>query len=44
MKGVKASRVKEYTKFLAEIAQGSEEQSKLRELQIMLEISNDFGD
>lgn len=42
MKGVKASRVKEYTKFLAEIGQGSEEQSKFRELQIMLEISNDF--
>lgn len=42
MNGVKASRVKEYTKFLAEIGQGSQEQSKLRELQIMLEISNDF--
>ena len=40
--GVKASRVKEYKKFLSEIGQGSREQSKLRELQIMLEISNDF--
>ncbi|MCM1161576.1 MAG: DNA (cytosine-5-)-methyltransferase [Roseburia sp.] len=42
MHGVKASRVKEYKKFLSEIGKGSIEQAKLREFQIMLEISNDF--
>lgn len=42
MKGVKASRVKEYKKFLAEIGQGSEQQTKLRELQVILEVSNDY--
>ena len=42
MKGVKASRVKEYKKFLAEIGQGSEQQAKLRELQVILEVSNDY--
>ena len=42
MDGVKSSRVKEYKRFLSEIGQGSSEQSKLRELQIMLEISNDY--
>ena len=42
MKGVKASRVKEYKKFLAELGQGSEQQAKLRELQVILEVSNDY--
>lgn len=42
MDGVKTSRVKEYTRFLSEVGQGSAEQSKFRKLQIMLEISNDF--
>lgn len=42
MDGVKKSRVKEYKKFLEEIGKGSNEQARLRELQIMLEISNDF--
>lgn len=42
MKDVKASRVKEYKKFLAEIGQGTVQQTKLRELQIILEVSNDF--
>ena len=42
MNGVKASRVKEYKKFLSEIGMGSREQAKLKEFQVMLEISNDF--
>lgn len=42
MKGVKTSRVKEYRKFLGEIGQGSEQQAKLRELQVILEVSNDY--
>lgn len=42
MKGVKKSRIKEYNNFLSEIGKGSSEQAKLRELQIMLEISNDY--
>lgn len=42
MKDVKASRVKEYKKFLTEIGQGTVQQTKLRELQIILEVSNDF--
>lgn len=42
MKGVKASRVKEYKKFLAELGHGSEQQAKLRELQVILEVSNDY--
>ena len=42
MKDVKASRVKEYKKFLAEIGQGSMQQTKLRELQVILEVSNDY--
>lgn len=42
MDGVKASRIKEYKKFLSEIGKGSIEQAKLREFQIMLEITNDF--
>lgn len=42
MENVKASRVKEYKKFLTEIEKGSAEQIRLRELQVMLEISNDY--
>lgn len=42
MKGVKASRMKEYKKFLSELDKGSSEQKKLRELQVILEIANDF--
>ena len=42
MKGVKASRIKEYKKFLDELGQGSEQQAKLRELQVILEVSNDY--
>lgn len=42
MKEVKASRIKEYKKFLAELGQGSEQQTKLRELQVILEVSNDY--
>lgn len=42
MKGVKTSRVKEYKKFLAEIGQGSEQQAKFRELQVILEVFNDY--
>ena len=42
MDGVKKSRVKEYKKFLTEMGQGSEQQAKLRELQVILEVSNDY--
>lgn len=42
MKNVKASRIKEYNKFLSEIGQGSVQQTKLRELQVILEIANDY--
>lgn len=42
MKNVKPSRIKEYKKFLSEISMGSSQQKKLRELQVILEISNDF--
>ena len=42
MKNVKTSRVKEYKKFLSEIGQGSARQIKLRELQVILEIANDY--
>lgn len=42
MKNVKASRIKEYKKFLSEIGQGSVQQTKLRELQVILEIANDY--
>lgn len=42
MDGVKASRRKEYKRFLEEIGEGSVEQARLRELQIILEISNDY--
>lgn len=42
MEGVKASKIKEYKKFLSELGRGSVEQARLREFQIMLEISNDY--
>ena len=42
MKNVKPARVKEYKKFLAAIGCGSEEQAKLKEFQIILEIINDY--
>ena len=42
MKDVKASRVKEYKKFVAEIGQGSRQQPQLRALQVILEVSNDY--
>lgn len=42
MEGVKKSRIKEYNKFVEEINKGSNEQAKLRKIQIMLEISNDY--
>lgn len=42
MDDVKAARIKEYKKFLSEIGKGSDEQARLREFQIMLEISNDY--
>lgn len=42
MKDVKKSRIKEYNNFLSDIGKGSVEQARLRELQIMLEISNDY--
>ena len=42
MNNVKASRIKEYKKFLYEIELGSLHQRKLRELQVILEITNDY--
>lgn len=42
MDSVKASREKEYKKFLDELGKGSVEQARLREVQIMLEVSNDY--
>lgn len=42
MDGVKPSRLKEYKSFLSELSEGSEEQCALRELQVILEISNDY--
>lgn len=42
MDSIKASRKKEYSKFLAELGIGSTIQSIFRELQIILEITNDF--
>lgn len=42
MPTIKPSRAKEYAQFQKEIGIGSNEQSKLREYQIILEISNDF--
>lgn len=42
MKNVKSAKVKEYNKFLSDIGQGSKEQSKLKEFQIILEIVNDY--
>ena len=42
MDNLKLSRKKEYQKFQSELGKGSEIQSIFRELQIILEISNDF--
>ena len=42
MENVKKSRNKEYSFFLSEIAKGTDEQTKLRKLQVMLEVSNDY--
>ena len=42
MTDVKKTRVKEYSKFLGELNTGSLEQKKLKEFQVMLEITNDF--
>lgn len=39
---IKAVRRKEYTKFLSELGDGSDIQSAFRELQIILELCNDF--
>ena len=39
---VSKSRKKEYTSFLDELTAGSEEQQKFKELQVILEIANDF--
>lgn len=42
MPDLKASRKKEYIKFAGELSQGSAEQQQLKELQVILEITNDF--
>ncbi len=42
MPEIKKARKKEYLSFLKELGKGSINQSKFRELQIILEISNDF--
>ena len=42
MADVKPARVKEYKKFLAAIGNGSKEQAKLKEFQIILEVVNDY--
>ena len=42
MPDIKKARKKEYTNFLNELGKGSAIQAKFRELQIILEISNDF--
>lgn len=42
MDSVKPARVKEYKKFLSAIGNGSKEQAKLKEFQIILEIINDY--
>ena len=42
MDGVKKARIKEYSLFLDELNMGSSNQKKLKEFQVMLEISNDF--
>ena len=42
MPDLKAARKKEYIKFSSELHIGSPEQQQLKELQIILEISNDF--
>lgn len=42
MEGVKATRIKEYKQFLVSLRSGSAKQKQFKELQIILEISNDF--
>lgn len=42
MPNLKPSRKKEYIKFAGELSQGSVEQQQLKELQVVLEITNDF--
>lgn len=42
MPNIKSSRLKEYKQFLSELTTGSKQQCHLKELQIILEISNDF--
>lgn len=42
MSGLKAARKKEYAGFASELLQGTDAQRQLKELQIILEISNDF--
>ena len=42
MVDLKATRRKEYVKFAADLLQGTREQQQLKELQVILEISNDF--
>lgn len=42
MDELKASRKKEYIKFLSDLESGTPEQRQLKELQVILEISNDF--
>lgn len=42
MSKLKSARKKEYVKFSSELMQGSTEQQQLKELQIILEIANDF--
>ncbi len=42
MANLKPTRKKEYIKFSSELPQGSPEQQQLKELQIILEIANDF--
>lgn len=42
MNGLKAARKKEYAGFASELLQGTDAQRQLKELQIILEISNDF--
>ncbi|MEG1492311.1 MAG: DNA (cytosine-5-)-methyltransferase [Oscillospiraceae bacterium] len=42
MKNIKKARSKEYSKFLEELNLGTELQKKLKEIQVILEITNDF--
>ena len=42
MDGVKASRIKEYKQFYKELFEGSQEQQILKNMQVILEISNDY--